>query len=237
MQLAGLSARYITRWPAQSSLKGRARQFALAVGALGLAAAIAEFADAPSTVARWSLGTAYSALFLLGLSMVLGPLNVLRRKHNPVHSAVRRDVGIAAGLAGLIHTALGLQVHMGGVLSRYFIVPADAGASNWAFVSGNYVGLLSAIVLAWLVAISNNVGVRSLGLARWKKIQRMAYVAAAAAAIHGIIYQLQEKRNAGMIFLVVASVVVVVVLQLKGMRARRGAIGVTASLPIDDARQ
>ncbi|MEO8577903.1 MAG: hypothetical protein ABI556_14440 [Gemmatimonadales bacterium] len=153
--------------------------------------------------------------------MVLGPLNVLRRKHNPVHSAVRRDVGIAAGIAALVHTALGLQVHLGGALAKYFIPPPNAKIAGWAFVAGNWIGLVSAIVLATLVTISNNFGVRSLGLTRWKKIQRTAYVAAGAALIHGIIYQMLEKRNAVVIAFVILSAFGVVVLQLKGLRARR----------------
>lgn len=161
--------------------------------------------------------------------MALGPLNVLRKKHNPVHSAVRRDVGIAAGIAGLVHTALGLQVHMGGALARYFVVPTPATASGLAFVAANYLGLMSAAVLAGLVAISNNPGVRSLGLERWKKFQRLAYVAAIAAVAHGVIYQLLEKRSAALIFFVAAGTAFVMMLQLRGTRVRRESSAVTES--------
>ena len=152
--------------------------------------------------------------------MVLGPLNVLRQKHNPVHSAVRRDVGIAAGIAGLVHTVLGLQVHFGGVLAKYFIIESGASLSGWAFVGTNWLGLLSAIVLATLVGISNNAGVRALGLPRWKKIQRTAYIAAAAAVLHGIVYQMLEKRNPLLIGFVTLCAGAVIVLQLKGLKAR-----------------
>jgi len=161
--------------------------------------------------------------------MVLGPLNVLRGIHNPTHSAVRRDVGIAAGLAAIVHTVLGLQVHMGGELSRYFLPPPGANASGLAFVAGNYIGLVSTSVFALLVAISNNAGVRSLGLARWKKLQRTVYVAAGAAFLHGIIYQLLEKRNLAMIALLVGCAGAVIALQVKGMRSRRKAGVVTGS--------
>lgn len=161
--------------------------------------------------------------------MVLGPLNVLRRKHNPVHSAVRRDVGIAAGLAGLVHTALGLQVHMGGAMAQYFTFASDAGPARMAFVAANYIGLVSALLLAALIAISNNPGVRAFGLARWKKLQRMAYIAAIAAFLHGIIYQLLEKRNWAMIALLLASAGAVIVVQVKGSIARRKNSAVTES--------
>jgi len=161
--------------------------------------------------------------------MVLGPLNVLRRMHNPVHSAVRRDVGIAAGLAGLVHTALGLQVHMGGALAQYFTFAPTAGPARMAFVAANYVGLVSTLVLAGLVAISNNPSVRALGLPRWKKLQRMAYIAAGAALMHGIMYQLLEKRGLAAIALVIATAGAVIVLQVKGLSARSKTGAVTDS--------
>lgn len=161
--------------------------------------------------------------------MVLGPLNVLRQKHNPVHSAVRRDVGITAGIAALVHTVLGLQVHAGGTLIGYFTVRGPGGPTAVAFVTANYVGLLSAAILAVLVSISNNVGVRSLGLPRWKKIQRTAYVAAAAALVHGVIYQLLERRQVAIIMLLVAIAVAVIMVQVRGTRARRHAESVNES--------
>ena len=153
--------------------------------------------------------------------MVLGPLNVLRGKHNPVHSTVRRDVGIAAGIAGLVHTVLGLQVHFGGVLARYFVIASGAPLSRWAFVGTNWLGLLSAIVLLTLITISNNAGVRSLGLPRWKRIQRTAYIAAAAAVLHGIVYQMLEKRNPLLIGFIALCTGTVLAIQLKGLAARR----------------
>ncbi|HEX2721769.1 MAG TPA: hypothetical protein VHM24_02545 [Gemmatimonadaceae bacterium] len=155
--------------------------------------------------------------------MVLGPLNILRKRHNPVHSAVRRDVGIAAGIAGIVHTILGLQVHFGGKLARYFGVPHPAGGSAIAFVTTNYLGFVSAGILAVLVIISNNVAVRSLGLSKWKRIQRLAYVAAAAALVHGVVYQILEKRASFLIAFIAALSGMVVLVQLKGVRARADA--------------
>ena len=169
--------------------------------------------------------------------MLLGPLNILRQKHNPVHSAVRRDVGITAGIAALVHTVLGLQVHMGGTLMGYFTVPSPGGPTAVAFVAANYIGLLSAAILAVLVSISNNVGVRSLGLPRWKKIQRAAYVAAAAAVVHGVIYQVLESRRLAIIIFVVGTAAVVVVVQVRGARARRETAPVSESSQTDAGQQ
>ena len=169
--------------------------------------------------------------------MLLGPVNILRRKHNPVHSAVRRDVGITAGIAALVHTALGLEVHAGGTLAGYFTLPDSAGPRALAFVSANYIGLVSALILAVLVSISNNAGVRSLGLPRWKKFQRTAYIAAAAALIHGVIYQLLESRRASIVVFVMGMAAVVFVMQVRGARARREATRISESPESDGGRQ
>src|SRR6185437_13788538 len=41
-----------------------------------------------------SFSTAYPALLLLFLTLIIGPLNILTRKRNPISSDLRRDVGI-----------------------------------------------------------------------------------------------------------------------------------------------
>lgn len=134
---------------------------------------------------------------------------------------VRRDFGIAAGVAALIHTILGLQVHMGGRLVRYFTLPSPSSSSGLAFVSTNYIGLAAAIVFLGLVAISNNCSIRMLGLDRWKRLQRFVYGAAIATVVHGLLYQLIEKRFAGAIGFVCIMSIGVLVLQLRGRNARR----------------
>lgn len=157
---------------------------------------------------------------MLGISLSLGPLNVLRRKHNPTHMVLRRDFGVGGGIAALVHTALGLQVHMGGAIVKYFTLPDPVPAGRVAFVAANYIGLVAAAVLAFLVMISNDVAIRRLGLARWKSAQRLAYVAAAATAAHGLLYQLQENRVLWAILFLVAASFFVLVLQVKGRHAR-----------------
>jgi sulfoxide reductase heme-binding subunit YedZ len=167
-----------------------------------------------------SFGTAYVALVLLAISLSLGPLNLLRSRPNPVHSALRRDAGICAGVAALLHTVLGLQVHMGGVISRYFIPASPLTRSGLMFAATNYAGLLSAVILLVLVVISNDIGIRRLGLDRWKRIQRLAYVAAAAAVVHGLVYQSLEKRSIIGFIVVFLIATEVMALQLEGRSKR-----------------
>ena len=108
---------------------------------------------------------------------------------------------------------------MGGDLSRYFLPAAPPTSQNTAFITANYVGLTSALVLGVLVTISNNISIRRLGLQRWKKIQRAVYVAAIAAIVHGLLYQLLEKRMPVLIVFVIAVSIAVAALQLNGRRA------------------
>lgn len=197
------------------------RLVGIALVSTAAAAAIAPFASHRSTLQGWSLGTAYVAFVLLAVSLSIGPLNVLRGYHNPVHNALRRDVGISAGIAALIHTGLGLQVHAGGVLARYFTLPEPRTPSGAAFVSTNYLGLVSAGILALIVGLSNNISIGTMGLHRWKRAQRLTYVAAGAAIVHGLLYQALEKRSIWLILFVAVASVAVLVLQLAGARAAR----------------
>ena len=151
--------------------------------------------------------------------MMLGPINILKRKPNPVHSALRRDVGICAGVTAIGHTILGLQVHMGGVLSRYFVAASGARGAM-AFVATNYLGLVSAALLVVLVLISNNKAIVRLGLERWKRIQRLAYFAVAIAIIHGFMYQLIEKRSIAWVLIVAITTALTATLQLSGIARR-----------------
>jgi sulfoxide reductase heme-binding subunit YedZ len=197
-------------------MRNRARPALIAAGSVALTLLITVVEPRQTRVEELSLATAYVAIVLLAVSLSLGPLNLLRRKHNPVHNAVRRDFGIAAGIGALIHTALGLQVHMGGRLTRYFAVPEDLSSGSIAFVAANYLGLLSALIFLGLVAISNNYAIRRMGLPPWKRAQRLAYVAALAAAVHGFLYQFIERRGLAGIVVAVSIFIFVWLLQLRG---------------------
>ena len=69
---------------------------------------------------RFSMATAYAGVIFLGMSLWLGPWNVLRRRANPVSSDLRRDISIWAGILALVHTAVGLTVHLRGRMWMYF---------------------------------------------------------------------------------------------------------------------
>ena len=173
-----------------------------------------------------SAATAYTALVCVALSLILGPLNLLRARPNPVSSDLRRDLGIWGGVLGLVHVGVGLTVHMHGRMLQYFLAPPESRGllplRFDAFGAANDLGLLSALVLALLVLLSSDFSLRQLGAARWKRWQRMNYVGAVAMVGHGVIYQLIEKRHIGFVVLFGAVVALTLVFQARGARIVRG---------------
>jgi len=144
-------------------------------------------------VSQVSIGTAYPALFLTAAALLLGPLNVLWRKPNPISFDLRRDLGIWAGLLALVHTAVGLNVHLRGKMWLYFF-DTHHHLRRDAFGFSNYTGAVAALVFALLLALSNDVSIRKLGVGRWKSLQRWAYAAVVLTAAHAFAYQEIEKR-------------------------------------------
>jgi sulfoxide reductase heme-binding subunit YedZ len=142
------------------------------------------------------MGTAYAGLIFLALSLWLGPWNVLRQQPNPIRFDQRRDVGIWTGILAIVHTAIGLTVHLRGRMWMYFFKRLHPfKLQNTQFGFANFAGLGAALLFLMLLAISNDLSVRTLGTRRWKSLQRWTYAAFALTAAHGIAYQLVEKRH------------------------------------------
>jgi methionine sulfoxide reductase heme-binding subunit len=172
------------------------RHFVLAAVAIALTAAVFFATPPPDFRHRLSMGTAYAALAFLAVSLWLGPWNVLRAKPNPVSFNLRRDIGIWAGTLALVHTGVGLTVHLRGRMWMYFFKRLHPLAlQNTQFGFANYVGAAAALLFVVLLAVSNDFSLRRLGTRRWKSIQRWAYVAFALTVAHGIAFQMVEKRR------------------------------------------
>lgn len=202
------------------------RHLVLASVAGALALLVYLLVDRDRVQTRLSMATAYSALLFLGATLALGPVRVLRGRHSPANTYLRRDVGIWAGILALAHTAAGLTVHFPGRMWKYFLDRAP----TWStlphlrldgFGAANYTGLASALVLILLLALSNDRSLRALGTPRWKGLQRWNYVAFTLMAAHGVLYQVLESRAVPWIGVFVASVVAVAILQLAGFTVTR----------------
>lgn len=193
--------------------------FALAV----LVTAVTYWLTPPPDVRhRLSMATAYAALCFLTATLVLGPWNVLRRRTAPVSYDLRRDIGILTGVLALIHTAIGLTVHLRGRMWMYFfrsLHPVRVQTST--FGAANYTGLAAALLFVMLLALSNDWSLRALGTPRWKTLQQWTYPAFALTAVHAILFQCVENRRLPWIVFFAAAAAITIVAQGLGYRRRR----------------
>jgi methionine sulfoxide reductase heme-binding subunit len=176
-------------------------------------------------IPRLSFASAYPALILLCVSLLIGPWKMLLGEQLTVSLDLRRDIGIWAGITGLFHTGTGQFVHMAGRFWLYYIY------ENWQekhiqpfrhdlFGFDNDTGLLAALILLALLATSNDVSLRNLGTSGWKSLQRWNYACFVLAAAHTFGYQSGGGRG---VFLVatIAAVVITCGLQFVGWKLRR----------------
>jgi sulfoxide reductase heme-binding subunit YedZ len=210
--------------PARRRHRRRLRHhFLIAVAALAGGAAVAMAYNRHELRSQVSVATAYVGLVCIALSLILGPLNLLRGRPNPVSSDLRRDLGIWGGVVGLIHVAIGLTVHMRGKMHLYFLAPREWHSAVRVrldlFGAANYSGLFSGAVLLLLVLISSDAALRRLGAARWKRWQRLNYFGAVALACHGVLYQVAEQRTVGLVTFYLVIIATTVCAQGLGVRA------------------
>ncbi|MGH9344685.1 MAG: ferric reductase-like transmembrane domain-containing protein [Terriglobia bacterium] len=176
-------------------------------------------------VSKISFSTAYPALVLLSLTLLVGPWNLLRRKRTPISSDLRRDIGIWGGILALIHTGIGQNVHLRGRPWLYYVY-GNQGHHTFPlrhdlFGFANYTGALSALIIIVLLATSNNFSLRALSTPRWKQLQRWNYAAFALMGAHAVGYQVNEDQEAPFVAIVAASIGVTIVLQAIGFQRRR----------------
>jgi sulfoxide reductase heme-binding subunit YedZ len=159
-------------------------------------------------------------LFLSG-ALLIGPLRRAAGQSSPANIYQRRDLGIWAGLQGLLHSYAGTVVSMNQSYMDAF-VNADAPPLNAAvryelfFWSGTGAFVVS-LLFIFLLLISSDRALRWLGVDRWKKFQRSAYVALWLTVLHGLAFQLLEGRYLPFAVFAVISLVVFW-LQFRGRR-------------------
>ena len=198
------------------------RHFTLLISAVILVWVVYSATPPPDLRHRLSLSTAYVALIFLGITLVLGPWKYLTRKPNPISFDLRRDFGIWSGILALVHTGIGLTVHLRGRMWMYFFKRLHPLAiQNTKFGAANYIGLLSALLFVLLLAISNDLSLRSFGTRRWKSLQRWTYAAAILAVAHGVLFQLVEKRHISWVVVFALIIAITSAFQFAGYLLRR----------------
>lgn len=174
---------------------------------------------------------ALSAYLLLCVSLMIGPLVVLRPKEFVQLMEPRRAVGIACFIFVLLHVLLAVSIGFGGNIGVLFY-----GANMW-------VATLATLILLALTLTSSDYAIRKLGPAAWKNIQRLNYLAFALASLHFISYATGLFVNVnGNMFVNAAEVsflllgVLTVILQVAGFAARRKSKENETKAPADAAK-
>jgi methionine sulfoxide reductase heme-binding subunit len=177
----------------------------------------------PDVLSRASFATAYPALALLATTLLIGPWNLLRRRANAVSSDLRRDIGIWAGLLGVLHAGVGQFVHLRGRPWLYYVYgPTEHhhGMRHDLFGLANYSGALGTLLLIALLATSNDLSLRRFGTRKWKQLQRWNYAVFALVAMHSFAFQGVEKQKLQWVSAVAACVVAAIALQIAGVVRR-----------------
>jgi methionine sulfoxide reductase heme-binding subunit len=171
--------------------------------------------DGRQLVYRLSMATGYVSVVLIAWAMLIGPWRVRRGRPAPASTDLRRDIGIWGAIFGLAHVVTGLQVHFAGQFWKYFLYPDGDHAIP---LRHDLFGFAAGLLLVLLLAISNDLSVRTLGTRRWKSWQRWTYWAAALTVAHALAYQIPTRNHAPWIAAFMLLTVIVLVLQLDGRR-------------------
>jgi methionine sulfoxide reductase heme-binding subunit len=193
----------------------------LALLSLAIVGAIWVLLGHEGRISRLTVATAYAGLFMLAGTLLLGPLNILRARPNPISTDLRRDVGIWAALLGVAHVVVGLLTHFPGEPWLFFFNGGRIPLRLDRFGIANYLGLAAVLILLLLLALSNDWALRSFGTRQWKALQRLNYILLGLVTIHALVYFGYEDRRLPFIGVLAVAVSVVVGIQLAGVRKRR----------------
>ena len=166
-----------------------------------------------------TLTSGYLSIILLAVSLLLGPVNLILKRKNPVSTYIRRDIGIFGGILGVIHSLVGLFVHFTGRPWLYFLeeVGGVFKIRLGYFGLANDTGLIGALILILLLIISNDYFLGRLKAAKWKNIQRLTYLMFILVIAHSILYRLNASKENLILFLYLPLFLMVLLFQLIGI--------------------
>jgi len=182
--------------PVSSRLQRRLLRHHLPLALLSAASVWALYVTRPhpDVITRLSFATAWPALVLLTMTLLIGPWRILRGKAPVLSQDLRRDVGIWGGILGVAHAGIGQCVHLRGRPWLYYIYEKAQDhllpIRHDMFGFSNYTGLIAALILLALLATSNDASLRRLGNPGWKSLQRWNYVCFGLSVLHTFGYLL-----------------------------------------------
>lgn len=166
-----------------------------------------------------TVGTGYIALGLLGITLLIGPANLLLRKRNPISSYLRRDVGTWTAIFSVVHVIFGFQVHGSlriNAILNYFVARDGSLLFN-SFGLGNWTGLAALVIVVGLLATSSDFVLRKLNARTWKNLQRLNYALFVLVIAHAFFYGALLRLESPYTLLLVFSLITIFVGQAVGV--------------------
>lgn len=174
--------------------------------------------------AAFTVATGYAATLLLALTLLIGPANLLLRRRIPVSTSLARDTGIWAFIVSAAHVIVGLKAH-GNARDLFnfvnYFFHSDGTPKASSFGLGNWTGLAALVILAGLLALSNDRSLRELKAKRWKSLQRFNYALFALVVLHAFFYGALLRMTSPFTLVLLFTVVAVLGGQAAGIRAWR----------------
>jgi methionine sulfoxide reductase heme-binding subunit len=169
------------------------------------------------SVSQLVVATGYVALGLLGLTLLIGPANLLLRRRNPVNNYLRRDVGTWTAIWSVVHVIVGLQGHESGVFAFVDYFVADGRPLTNSFGMGNWTGLAATVIVVLLLVLSTDRHLRELKSRRWKDLQRLNYTLFALVVLHAVYYGALRRMTSPYTRLLLITVIAVLLGQAAGI--------------------
>lgn len=165
----------------------------------------------------------YLSIFLIALSMLLGPVNLILKQKNPISSYIRRDIGIFGGILGIVHSVVGLFMHFTGKPWLYFVKEVEEGFSIrfGNFGLANYTGLLGVLILIFLLVISNDYFLVKYKALKWKNLQRFTYLLFLLVIAHSVFYRLNAEKEDLILYLYLPLFLVILIFQFIGISLKQ----------------
>lgn len=142
----------------------------------------------PDVITRLSFSTAWPALVLLTVTLLIGPWRSLRGRPPTLSVDLRRDIGIWGGIVGVTHAIIGQCVHLRGRPWLYYVYEKTqehlVPLRHDMFGFSNDTGLVAGLMLLALLVTSNDASLRKMGQPGWKSLQRWNYVCFGLTVLH-----------------------------------------------------
>lgn len=164
-----------------------------------------------------TLAFGYLSLALIVLTLCVGTILLLWNKRNPVNLNIRRDIGIWAGISGILHVIFAFTLRFNGEILLYFIDPETLSIRTDRFGISNIVGAGATIILTLLLVTSNDYALRKLKGKRWKSLQRLNYLLAFLVILHTLLYQGISRRESVFTSITVFLILALLLIQTLGV--------------------